>query len=504
VTQALARVREAARTRKKERFTALLHHVSVATLRLAFYALRRTAAAGVDGLTWQDYEADLAPRLADLHDRVHRGSDRPRPSRRTYIPKADGKMRPLAIAAPEDKIVQGAAVMVLNAIYEADFLGFSYGFRPGRGTHDAPDALAAAINRKKVNRILDADIRAFFDTVNQDWLIRFVEHRIGDPRMIRLIRKWLKAGILEDGAVTVSDQGTVQGAVISPLLANIYLHYVFDLWAAQWRRRAATGDMVMVRYADDLVVGFEHKADADRFLDALRARFAEFALSLHPDKTRLLEFGRFAAPNRAQRGRGKPETFDFLGFTFICGTSRQGKFQLLRKSRRDRLRAKLREVKEALRERMHRPVPEQGGMAAAGRDRVVQLPRGADEQPVAGHVPPGRHRPPEAHAAAARPERPDELGTDQSSGGRLAPQIAHPSSLARPTLRRQTPKVGAVCLKWARTDPCGRRGVTRVPTAIDASLPAQTGKTHRACRDQLTSADDIRPPGRACFSLFCS
>jgi len=360
VTQAPDRVREAARTRRKERFAALLHHISVDTLRLAFFALRRTAAPGVDGLTWQDYEAGLEPRLADLHERVHRGSYRPQPSRRTYIPKADGKKRPLAIAALEDKIVQGAAVMALNAIYEEDFLGFSYGFRPGRGTHDALDALAVAINRKKVNWILDADIRAFFDTVNQDWLIRFVEHRVGDPRMIRPIRKWLKAGILEDGTVTVSDQGTVQGAVISPLLANVYLHYVFDLWAAQWRRRAATGDMIMVRYADDLVVGFEHKADANRFLDALRARFAEFALSLHPDKTRLLEFGRFARPNRAQRGQDKPENFNFLGFTFIRGTSRQGKFQLIRKSRRDRMRAKLREVKEALRERMHRPVSEQG------------------------------------------------------------------------------------------------------------------------------------------------
>jgi RNA-directed DNA polymerase len=360
VTQALARVRQAARQRKKERFTTLLHHVNIETLRHAFCAIKRRAAPGVDGLTWQDYEADLEPRLMDLHDRVHRGTYRPLPSRRTYIPKADGRQRPLAIAALEDKIVQGATVLVLNAIYEEDFLGFSYGFRPGRGTHDALDALCTAITTRQVNWILDADIRSFFDTVSQDWLIRFVEHRVGDTRVIRLIRKWLKAGILEDGAVTVSDQGTVQGAVISPLLANIYLHYVFDLWAERWRRRAATGDMIIVRYADDLVVGFEHEADARRFLAEMHARFAEFALTLHPQKTRLIEFGRRAAADRAERGQGQPETFNFLGFTFICGKSRRGKFQLLRKSRRDRMQAKLQAVREVLRERLHQPIPEQG------------------------------------------------------------------------------------------------------------------------------------------------
>jgi RNA-directed DNA polymerase len=360
-TQALDHVREAARQRKKERFTALLHHVNVDTRRQAFLALRRRAAAGVDGLTWQDYEADLERRLEDLHDRVHRGSYRPQPSRRVFIPKADGRMRPLAIAALEDKIVQGATVMVLNAIYEEDFLGFSYGFRPRRGGHDALDALSVAITKRRVNWILDADIRSFFDTVSQDWLLRFIEHRIGDARIIRLIRKWLKAGILEDGAVTVSEQGTGQGAVISPLLANVYLHYVFDLWAARWRRRQATGDMIIVRYADDLVVGFQHEADSRRFLDAMRARFMEFALSLHPDKTRLIEFGRFAAANRTKLGQGKPETFNFLGFTFICGKTRTGHFQLRRKSRRDRMQAKLAEIKQVLRERMmHRPIPEQG------------------------------------------------------------------------------------------------------------------------------------------------
>jgi RNA-directed DNA polymerase len=360
VTQALDRIREAARQRKQERFTALLHHVSVDTLRLAYEALQHNAAPGVDGVTWQDYGVDLERRLADLHGRVHRGAYRPQPSRRVYIPKADGKQRPLAIAALEDKIVQGAAVMVLNAIFEEDFLGFSYGFRPGRGAHDAMDALVVGIERRQVNYILDADIRDFFGSVSQDWLIRFVEHRIGDKRMIRLIQKWLRAGILEDGSVTVSDRGTGQGSVISPLLANIYLHYVLDLWAERWRRHEATGAMIIVRYADDLVAGFEHEDDARRFLAALDERFGKFALSLHPDKTRLIEFGRHAAAERARRGIGKPETFNFLGFTFISGKSRSGKFLIKRKSRRDRVRAKLKEVKEELRRRMHQPIPEQG------------------------------------------------------------------------------------------------------------------------------------------------
>jgi RNA-directed DNA polymerase len=360
VTQGLERVRQAARTRKKERFTALLHHVGIDLLRTAFLALQRGAAPGVDGLTWQDYEADLEPRLKDLHERVQRGAYRPQPSRRAYIPKADGRQRPLAIAALEDKIVQGATVLVLNAIYEEDFLGFSYGFRPGRGPHDALDALVVGIDSRKVNYILDADIRSFFDTVDQQWLIRFLEHRIGDRRIIRLIQKWLKAGVLEAETVTVSDRGTGQGSVISPLLANIYLHYVLDLWAERWRRREATGDMIIVRYADDVVAGFEREEDARRYLDAMRLRFEEFALSLHPDKTRLIEFGRHAAARRERRGLGKPETFNFLGFTFICGKTRKGSFLIHRKSRSDRMQAKLLEIKEELRRRRHQAIPLQG------------------------------------------------------------------------------------------------------------------------------------------------
>ena len=320
VTQALDRVRKAARLKKKERFTALLHHITVDTLQTAFYALRRKAAPGVDGMTWQDYEADLEPRLRELHERVQRGAYRPQPSRRTYIPKADGKQRPLAIAALEDKIVQGATVMVLNAIYEGDFVGFSYGFRPGRGPHDALDALTVAITTRKVNWILDADVQNFFGSVSQDWLVQFLEYRIGDKRIIRLIRKWLRAGILEDGVVTVDDRGTGQGSVISPLLANVYLHYCFDLWAERWRRQEAHGDMIIVRYADDLVAGFEHEDDARRFLDAMRERVEAFALTLHSDKTRLIEFGRYAATNRKTRGAGNPETFTFLGFIHICGS----------------------------------------------------------------------------------------------------------------------------------------------------------------------------------------
>ena len=360
VTQALERIRRTARERKEEKFTALLHHIDTERLETEFFAIKEHAAPGVDGVTWRDYEQNLRSNLEDLHARIHRGAYRPQPSRRVYIPKSDGRQRPLAVAALEDKIVQRATTTALNAIYEEDFLGFSYGFRPGRSAHDAMDALVVAIERRKVNFILDADIRSFFDTVNQQWLIRLVEHRVGDNRIIRLIRKWLKAGVLEDGIVQVSDRGTGQGSVISPLLANIYLHYVFDLWAERWRRQEARGDMIVVRYADDLVAGFEHEDDSRRFLDALRERFGAFSLSLHPGKTRLIEFGRLAAAERKKRGIGRPETFAFLGFTFICGKSRRGAFQLQRKTRRDRMRAKLQEIKAELRQRMHQPIPSQG------------------------------------------------------------------------------------------------------------------------------------------------
>ena len=360
VSQALDRVRQAARQRKKETFTSLLHHVDLAMLRTAFYAMKRDAAPGVDGMTWETYEQDLDRKIEDLHARVkaeHTG--RCRPVGATFRRKTAAK-RPLAVAALEDKIVQRAVAAVLSAIYEEDFLGFSYGFRPKRSQHDALDALIVGISSKKVNYILDADIRSFFTEVSQEWVVRFLDHRIGDTRILRLVQKWLRAGVLEDGIVTIEEKGTGQGSVISPLLANVYLHYVFDLWAERWRRREATGDMIMVRYADDIVVGFQHESDARRFWEAMRDRLKEFSLSLHPDKTRLIEFGRFAAQNCKKRGLAKPETFTFLGFVLICDKSRRGDFQFRRKSRGDRMRTKLREIKEALRQRRHRPIPETG------------------------------------------------------------------------------------------------------------------------------------------------
>src|SRR5271167_2592183 len=360
VSQALERVRQAARQRKKERFTSLLHHVDPAMLRTAFYAMKRDAAPGVDGMTWETYERDLDRQIEALHERVKSGAYRTLPSRRSYIPKEDGSKRPLAAAALEDKIVQRAVAALLSAIHEEDFLGFSYGFRPKRSQHDALDALIVGISSKKVNFILDADIGSFFTEVSQSWVIRFLKHRVGDTRILRLVQKWLRAGVLEDGIVTIEEKGTGQGSVISPLLANVYLHYVFDLWAERWRRREASGDMIMVRYADDTVVGFQHESDARRFRDAMHERLREFSLSLHPDKTRLIEFGRHAAQNREKRGLGKPETFKFLGFMLICGKSRRGDFQIRRKSRPDRMRAKLREIKEGLRQRWHLPIPDTG------------------------------------------------------------------------------------------------------------------------------------------------
>jgi RNA-directed DNA polymerase len=318
VSEGLDRVRQAAKGNiKKERFTALLHHVTVDLLRQAFHMLKRSAAPGVDGVTWHDYEENWEAKLNDLHTRIHRGSYHPLPSRRKYIAKPDGRKRPLGVAALEDKIVQRAVVEVLNAIYEQDFLGFSYGFRPGRGQHDALDALAVGISQKHVNWILDADIAAFFDSVSHDWMLRFLEHRIGDRRLLRLISKWLKAGVMEEGVVTSTETGTPQGAVVSPALANVYLHYVFDLWAHRWRQNHARGAVIFVRYADDVVAGFEHEGEARRFLVELRQRMEKFALSMHPTKTRLLEFGRYAAERRSRRGLGKPETFNFLGFSVL-------------------------------------------------------------------------------------------------------------------------------------------------------------------------------------------
>jgi RNA-directed DNA polymerase len=365
VSNGLDRVREVARRDKDVKFTALLHHVDLARLRAAYRAIRPQAAPGVDGVTWHTYGQNLEVNLRDLHDRVHRGAYRASPSRRAYIPKADGRQRPLGIATLEDKIVQRAVVEVLNAIYEEDFLGFSYGFRPGRSPHDALDALTVGIGRKNVNYVLDADIRDFFTSLDHDWLKKFLEHRIADKRVLRLISKWVNAGVIEDGSWTATEQGAPQGASASPLLANVYLHYVLDRWVRQWRRRHAHGDVIIVRFADDFVAGFEHQSDAEQFLVDLRERFTKFNLELHPDKTRLIEFGRHAERARKARGDGKPETFDFLGFTHICGRTRNGAFWVRRKTISKRMRAKLSEINIELKRRRHQPIPVQGAWLAS-------------------------------------------------------------------------------------------------------------------------------------------
>jgi group II intron reverse transcriptase/maturase len=350
----LERVREAARQDRKLKFTALLHHVSIDLFRESYYSLKKKAAPGVDGVTWQEYGQDLEARLRDLHGRVHRGSYHAQPSRRVWIPKADGRQRPLGIAALEDKVVQHAVGTVLNQIWEEDFLGFSYGFRPGRGQQDALDALWVGIVRKRVNWILDLDIQSFFDKLQHEWLVKFVEHRVGDKRVVRLIQKWLKAGVMEDGEWSETKEGSPQGSVISPILANLYLHYVLDLWVEAWRKKQVRGEVIIVRYADDAVLGFECRDEAERFREQLGERLRKFGLELHPEKTRLMEFGRYAREQREKRGEGKPETFNFLGFTHICGTSHKtGYFTVHRRTIGKRMAAKLKDIRAKLRERMH-------------------------------------------------------------------------------------------------------------------------------------------------------
>ena len=360
MSQGLARVRQAAKENKELKFTALLHHLTVDLLRASFYRMKREATPGVDGVTWQEYETGLEGRLNDLHSRVHRGAYRAQPSRRAYIPKADGRQRPLGVAALEDKLVQQAVATILNQIYEEDFVGFSYGFRPGRSQHQALDALTVALKTKKVNYVLDADIRGFFDHLDHAWMMKFVQHRVADPRMLGLLQKWLQAGVMEEEQWRETEEGTPQGSGISPLLANIYLHYVFDLWVEVWRRKCAHGDVMVVRYADDSVLGFQYQEEADRFLEDFRERLGKFGLELHPEKTRRIEFGRWAERNRKKRGEGKPETFDFLGFTHISGKSRKGNFIVKRKTIAKRMRAKLQELKQMLTVRRHDPVPETG------------------------------------------------------------------------------------------------------------------------------------------------
>ncbi len=362
VQSALSRIRQAAMKDKRERFTSLMHHIyDLSMLREAYYGLKRDAAPGVDGERWREYGEELESNLEELSGRLRRGAYRARPVRRVYIPKADGRQRPLGVTALEDKIVQRATVEVMNAIYETDFLGFSYGYRPGKNPHNALDALYVGMLTKKVNWVLDGDISSFFDGIDHEWLVKFIEHRIADQRVVRLIRKWLNAGVLEEGRWTRSEEGTPQGGSASPLMANIFLHYVFDLWVHHWRKTKAKGDVIVVRWADDFVVGFQHRSEAERFHKELAERFGEFKLKLHPEKTRLIEFGRYAANNRKQRGKGKPETFNFLGFTHICGKKRSdGMFTVIRQTISKRKRTKLGEIRKELRRRMHRPVPEVG------------------------------------------------------------------------------------------------------------------------------------------------
>lgn len=366
VPSALDRVRQAALRSRTERFSALFHHLTVELLRAAFFGIKNGAKPGVDGMTWEQYEEGLEEDLRDLHSRLHRGAYRAKPSRRAYIPKSDGRQRPLGIATLEDKIVQRAVTEVLNAIYEVDFLGFSYGFRPGRQAHQALDVLAVRIRFKKISWILDADVRGYFDAISHKWMLKFLEHRIADKRMLRLIRKWLKAGVIENGERTASEKGSPQGASVSPLLANVYLHYVMDLWVHWWRQRHARGDVIIVRWADDFVVGFQYEADGRRFLEQLRDRFRKFSLELHPDKTRLIRFGRFARrDSRRLDRRSKPETFNFLGFTHYCGVNRSGKFMVCRITMKKRLVARLREIKAELRKRMHHSIVEHGHWLAS-------------------------------------------------------------------------------------------------------------------------------------------
>jgi RNA-directed DNA polymerase len=440
VPSGLDRVRRVAQQDKEVRFTALLHHVDLDRLRAAYWAIRPKAAPGVDGVTWHAYGQDLEANLRDLHARVHRGSYRAKPSLRAYIPKADGRLRPLGIAALEDKILQRAVVEVLNAIYEQDFLGLSYGFRPGRSPHDALDALATGIVRTRVNWVFDADFRDYFSSLGHHWLERFLEHRIGDRRVLRLIRKWLRAGVIEKRTWTACEEGVPQGASASPLLANIYLHYVFDLWAHQWRRRRARGDVIITRFADDYVVGFEHRSDAERFWGDLRDRLARFGLELNAEKTRLIRFGRFAAQQCQERGLGKSETFKFLGFTHICGKDRRGRFQLKRITDAKRSRAKLHSLKGELLRRRDRPVPEEGRwLASVLRGHVNYY--GVPGQSAGVVRLPLRSSPALADGAtASQPAHAADLGADATPAKPMAAVAEDHASLAYRPLRRSDPR----------------------------------------------------------------
>ena len=369
VSPGLMRVRQVAQEGKVGQFTALLHHVTVEELEASYRALKRKAAAGIDGQTWESYGENLQTNLIDLHARMHNGSYRAKPARRVYIDKADGTKRPLSILCLEDKIAQHSVSQILHAIYEKKFVGFSYGFRPGRSQHQALDALYTGLLYRKVNWVLDLDIQGFFDAVDHDWMLRMLAHLVADRRILRLIRAWMEVGVADDqGRRVGSERGLPQGAVISPVLANVFLHYVFDLWSRKWRKRQACGEMIIVRFADDIIAGFQHQAEAECFLRELTGRFDEFHLQPHPQKTRLIEFGRFAIRDRQKRGQRKPETFEFLGFTHICRYNWKGKFILTRHTKRSRMRSSLQAIKQGLRSRLHDPI----GKTGTWLRRVVQ------------------------------------------------------------------------------------------------------------------------------------
>ena len=470
VSHAQARIREAVTRNRAQPLTTLLHHVSVDVLRAGFFGLKKNAAPGIDGLTWTQYEEGLEANLQSLHARVHGRGYRALASRRRYIPKADGRRRPLGIAALEDKIVQAAVAAILTPIYEAEFLGFSYGFRPERGQHDALDALAYGLGKRRINWVLDADIRSFFDTISHAWLIRFIEHRIGDRRIVRLIRKWLAAGVLEEGRKIETVEGTPQGAVISPLLANVYLHYVYDLWVRQWRQRQSTGDMIVVRYADDTIVGFERQDDAERFLEDLSLRMADFELGLHPEKTRLIEFGRKAIATRRARGLGKPETFDFLGFTHYLRDPT--KRRRLRAGKDASSQADAGEAETNQETAQGDPPRRRRGarqMACPGASWLVGLLRRADERAGDHSVPAPSGRSLAPRHQATGTEASARMAANEGNRQSLPAVSAHPASVARTTVSRQSPEVGARCGSTARRDLCGGRPAMAVPTATPRS-----------------------------------
>ena len=460
------------RTRKRK-FTALLHHVDVDRLRRAYWAINPKAATGVDGLTWGAYGQDLEANLEDLHARLHRGAYRASPSRRVYIPKPDGRLRPLGIATLEDKIVQRAVVEVLNAIYEEDFLGFSYGFRPGRSPHDALDALAVGIEKKKVNWILDADIRGFYDAIDHEWLGKFVEHRIADKRVLRIIQKWLNAGVIEDGSWSASEEGAPQGASASPLLANVYLHYVFDLWARQWRKRHAHGEMIIVRFADDIVVGFQYRSDAKQFQEDLVQRFARFNLELNAEKTRLIEFGRFAAENRRRHHLGRPETFSFLGFTHMCGKTRDGTIRVAAQDDHEAdggQAARGERLAPATSPLAH---PRAGAVARQRGARAYRLLRSAGQHRSGVGVPQTGHATLAQGAPAPEPASPPDLGADGPARSTMAPCSPHHASLAERSVRRPHPRQEpSAVVPLAGICPGGRPQGRSLPGMFDLDVRA--------------------------------